>query len=241
MDDFKPRPSSCKEFVSEAQLEERRKRRQEEWEKIRRDDQPLECPEEEYDPRSLYERLQEQKRKREEEFEESKKLKHLIRGLDNDELSFLELVDKSKLEEESLRKKEETDAINELKSAVVVSAREEQEKMREDLKRAIKSSVNQEKLEKPKKSQASLLASVVKPKTDAEKSERTNAVSSKAQSQTIRCIGILPGIVPYYSDSSDSDNSSNSDSDDLQNFKLLPYVRVSDDSGSKNCRNTTRN
>ncbi|OXB76063.1 UNVERIFIED_CONTAM: hypothetical protein H355_000162 [Colinus virginianus] len=59
-----------KRFVSEAELEERRKRRQEEWEKVRKPEDPEECPEEAYDPRSLYERLQEQRERKQQEFEE---------------------------------------------------------------------------------------------------------------------------------------------------------------------------
>ncbi|XP_023285974.1 protein FAM192A-like [Seriola lalandi dorsalis] len=59
-----------RKFVSESELDERRKKRQEEWEKVRKPDDPEEAPEEEYDPRSLFERLQEQKDKKQEEYEE---------------------------------------------------------------------------------------------------------------------------------------------------------------------------
>uniref|UniRef100_A0A673JEB3 Proteasome activator subunit 3 interacting protein 1 n=1 Tax=Sinocyclocheilus rhinocerous TaxID=307959 RepID=A0A673JEB3_9TELE len=59
-----------RKFVSESELDEIRKKRQEEWEKVRKPDDPEEAPEEEYDPRSLYERLQEQKDKKQEEYEE---------------------------------------------------------------------------------------------------------------------------------------------------------------------------
>eukprot|EP00079_Xenopus_tropicalis_P023614 XP_012816063.1 PREDICTED: protein FAM192A isoform X1 [Xenopus tropicalis] len=59
-----------KRFVTESELEERRKKRQEEWEKVRKPEDPEECPEEVYDPRSLYERLQEQKEKKQQEYEE---------------------------------------------------------------------------------------------------------------------------------------------------------------------------
>uniref|UniRef100_A0A8C5EQN6 FAM192A/Fyv6 N-terminal domain-containing protein n=1 Tax=Gouania willdenowi TaxID=441366 RepID=A0A8C5EQN6_GOUWI len=62
-----------RKFVSEAQLDERRKKRQEEWEKVRKPEDPEEAPEEEYDPRSLFERLKEQKDKKQEEFEEQLK------------------------------------------------------------------------------------------------------------------------------------------------------------------------
>uniref|UniRef100_A0AAY5L6P3 FAM192A/Fyv6 N-terminal domain-containing protein n=1 Tax=Esox lucius TaxID=8010 RepID=A0AAY5L6P3_ESOLU len=59
-----------RKFVSEAEIEEKRKLRQEEWEKVRKPEDPEEVPEEEYDGRTLYERLQEQKDKKQEEYEE---------------------------------------------------------------------------------------------------------------------------------------------------------------------------
>uniref|UniRef100_A0A3Q3MQY6 FAM192A/Fyv6 N-terminal domain-containing protein n=1 Tax=Mastacembelus armatus TaxID=205130 RepID=A0A3Q3MQY6_9TELE len=59
-----------RKFVSEAELDEMRKKRQEEWEKVRKPDDPEEVPDEEYDPRSLFDRLQEQKDKKQEEYEE---------------------------------------------------------------------------------------------------------------------------------------------------------------------------
>ncbi|KAK3548841.1 hypothetical protein QTP70_020721 [Hemibagrus guttatus] len=64
-----------RKFVTESELEEKRKRRQEEWEKVRKPDDPEEVPEEEYDPRSLFEKLQEQKDKKQEEYEEQFKFR----------------------------------------------------------------------------------------------------------------------------------------------------------------------
>lgn len=85
-------------FVTETELAEARKKRQEEWEKVRQPDEPLgkivtkntqnltiminldwniwllERPEEPYDGRSLYDRLKEQRDKKDLEFEESHKL-----------------------------------------------------------------------------------------------------------------------------------------------------------------------
>lgn len=90
-------------FVTESELLEARQKRQAEWEKVRQPDQPLgkvientqkqwvlhrfsvdvlfafaplfsEIPEEPYDSRSLYERLKEQKDKKDLEFEETHKL-----------------------------------------------------------------------------------------------------------------------------------------------------------------------
>lgn len=87
-------------FVTESEIAEAREKRQAEWEKVRQADQPLgnhwywnlpqlptsptmfsfrfwiftEMPEEPYDSRSLYERLKEQKDKKDLEFDEAHKL-----------------------------------------------------------------------------------------------------------------------------------------------------------------------
>lgn len=61
-------------FVTESEAAEARKRRQEEWERVRQPDDPMERPEEPYDGRSLYERLKEQKTKKDMEYEEAHKL-----------------------------------------------------------------------------------------------------------------------------------------------------------------------
>jgi len=258
--------SGLRSFVSESQLEERRKRRQEEWEKVRTDDQPLEAPEEVYDSRTLYDRLKEQRIKKDEEFEESKKLKHLIKGLDNDEISFLEMVDNNKIQLETERWKEEVLAIEEYKRAVAHLNSEEQEKRLQEFKYDILLNSRKKKNESnsvspkdnnqnktlKKSSQSALLANVVKKRTHSESSEEkdskkvknssiesdkssdlnkeTNSTSIKSDEsstsaeQTIKCIGVLPGLGFYASsDSSDSENSSNSEyeRDDLNNFKLI--------------------
>uniref|UniRef100_A0A670KBC5 FAM192A/Fyv6 N-terminal domain-containing protein n=1 Tax=Podarcis muralis TaxID=64176 RepID=A0A670KBC5_PODMU len=79
-----------KSFVSGAEIEERRKRRHEEWEKVRKSEDPEECPEEVYNPQSLYKRLQEQKDKKQES-EEQFKFKNMVRGLD-EETKFVDEV-----------------------------------------------------------------------------------------------------------------------------------------------------
>lgn len=61
-------------FISETEIANQRQKRQEEWEKVRTAEQPVEAPEEDYDPRSLFDRLQEQKQKKEFEYEEAHKL-----------------------------------------------------------------------------------------------------------------------------------------------------------------------
>uniref|UniRef100_A0A1B6J2L6 FAM192A/Fyv6 N-terminal domain-containing protein n=1 Tax=Homalodisca liturata TaxID=320908 RepID=A0A1B6J2L6_9HEMI len=106
-------------FISETEIAEKRRIRQEEWEKVRKPDQPLEVPDEEYDHRSLFERLQEQKQRKEFEFEEAHRLKHMIKGLDDDEIEFLDLVDRSKLEEERKKSIEEEREIADFRNKVL--------------------------------------------------------------------------------------------------------------------------
>ncbi|KAJ8042085.1 hypothetical protein HOLleu_13067 [Holothuria leucospilota] len=104
-----------KAFVSEAEIEEKKKKRQEEWEKVRKPDEPEECPEEEYDPRSLYEKLQEQKETKQAEYDEQFKFKNMVRGLDDEESEFLEKVSQKQIEIEESNKKEEKELMSELK------------------------------------------------------------------------------------------------------------------------------
>merc|ERR1711872_73222 len=106
-------------FISEAQVEEKKRIRQENWENTRNEDDPLEAPEEpEFDPRSLYDRLQDQKDKKQAEYEEAHKFKNMVRGLEDDEVDFLELVDRTKLQEEKRVKIEESSAMAEYRKKV---------------------------------------------------------------------------------------------------------------------------
>jgi len=104
-------------FITESEIEQQRQVRQAEWEKVRKPDDPVAAPEEPApDNRSLYDRLQEQKMKKQEEFEESHKLKNLVKGLDDDEADFLEYVDKTKMDLERKKRMEELKELNEFRS-----------------------------------------------------------------------------------------------------------------------------
>lgn len=150
-------------FVSEAELEERRQKRQEEWEKVRKPEDPVDAPEEEYDPRSLFERLQEQKDKKQAEFEETHRLRNMIRGLDDDEVEFLDLVDRTKEEIETQRWKEEFKEIKEFRKAVADLAEQSAEKRFNELKKEATAQLLSTAA--TKKSQSSLLARAVKRKS----------------------------------------------------------------------------
>ncbi|XP_023288186.1 protein FAM192A [Orussus abietinus] len=122
-------------FISEAAIAEQRKLRQEEWDRVRTAEQPTDAPEEPYDPRSLYERLQEQKNKRDIEYEEAHKLKNMIKGLDDDEVEFLDLVDRTKLEEERKKNLEEEKEMRDFKEAVAsLQEKALDEKLKQELK-----------------------------------------------------------------------------------------------------------
>ncbi|XP_042268322.1 PSME3-interacting protein isoform X1 [Thunnus maccoyii] len=162
-----------RKFVSEAELDERRKKRQEEWEKVRKPDDPENAPEEEYDPRSLFERLQEQKDKKQEEFEEQFKFKNMVRGLDDDETSFLDEVSRQQSLVEKQRRDEEKQELLEYRSALAKQAsadgRSEPEK-----KSAPKHSGAEQRTSHL--SQAHLLAGAVKRRSSSQSSD-----SSKKQ------------------------------------------------------------
>ncbi|KAG9325467.1 hypothetical protein KVV02_007498 [Mortierella alpina] len=85
-------------------IEEARKERQEEWKKAydNKENPPPIQEEVPYDPRTLYERLQEQKQKKDDAFAEATKFGNLIHRIDNDEFDFL-----STLENEEAQKKRE--------------------------------------------------------------------------------------------------------------------------------------
>ena len=96
-------------FVTETEIEEKKRVRQEEWDKVRKPDDPEAAPEEPVDNRSycdrkvyfivhlnfrsLWERLEEQKQKKQMDWDEEHKFKNQIRGLNDDEVDFLDKID----------------------------------------------------------------------------------------------------------------------------------------------------
>ncbi|EZA55892.1 hypothetical protein X777_04111 [Ooceraea biroi] len=206
-------------FISEAEITEQRRMRQEEWERVRTADQPLEAPEETYDPRSLYERLQEQKNKRDIEYEEA----HKLSRLDDDEVEFLDLVDRTKMEEERKKNLEEEKEMRDFKAAVA-SLQEQKlnEKLKQELKNPHVSSKREahkgikrktslsesEPTAKEMKTSSEATSDVVPP--DADKQNDKNVLNKVSQGTGLKCIGILPGLGTY-EDSSDSDCTSDTD------------------------------
>ncbi|GAA5944687.1 PSME3-interacting protein [Sporobolomyces koalae] len=96
--------SVASRFVSSTELEQAAARRAEEWKQAyaRIGEEPPKPQEDEvYDGRSLWEKLQENKSKKQEAFEEQLKFKNHFRALDEEEISFLDsMIDENNDEEQ---------------------------------------------------------------------------------------------------------------------------------------------
>ncbi|XP_067633663.1 PSME3-interacting protein [Eurosta solidaginis] len=230
-------------FVTEKEAEEERQRRQEEWEKVRTPDQPLERPEEPYDGRSLFDRLKEQKMKKDMEYEEAHKLKNLIRGLDDEEVQFLELIDQNKIDAEKKQLQEERKELQEFRDRVATLQEESADKK---LQSEIKTS-RVSKIVTARPTQKSLLGVGIKRKVNGEPTTSSNSTDNKKYDGDIvvedkqinllpniktnqfdkgqlKCMAILPGIGPY-AESSDSEMSSGSE-DEPENDNHNKYDLV---------------
>jgi len=193
-------------FETESEIEQRRQKRQEEWEKVRTADQPEDAPEEPYDGRSLYERLKEQKDAKDLEFEESRKFKNMIRGLDDDEVDFVSEIENRKLNEERKLREEEYKEIQDYRAKVA----ELQELSSEQKLNNVASSVKQKpKDSTPRTSQKAILSAIVKRKCDVSNSvdEPPQKLLQIQRPSALKVVAVLPGIGNYKS-SDESDGSS---------------------------------
>ncbi|KAJ9117829.1 hypothetical protein QFC20_000109 [Naganishia adeliensis] len=98
-------------FVSQNELDEAKKRKDEEWKAAYArlgQEPPPQQEETEYDPRSLYERLSTQKETKKEEWDAKMRMANQFRGLEADELQFLD--ETGRVERERQRKVEMQDA-----------------------------------------------------------------------------------------------------------------------------------
>ncbi|KAJ2809466.1 hypothetical protein H4R20_000086 [Coemansia guatemalensis] len=106
-------------FISESSIEEARKEREEAWKKAyEAGTAPTPAPNTDYDPRTLYERLQEQRSKKEDAYAESRRFANQIRKLDTDEIEFLDTVDELERKKQNEQKQSELLALAEFNSKV---------------------------------------------------------------------------------------------------------------------------
>ena len=99
-------------FETESEIAAKKKARQDEWDRVRKPEDPEKAPEPEpQDNRSLFARLEEQRVAKQDEWDEAHKLKNQIRGIDDDEADFLDTVDNIRAAAESKRRKEDEQAL----------------------------------------------------------------------------------------------------------------------------------
>lgn len=85
------------------------------------------------DTRSLFERLQEEKNKKKEAVDESQKLSNLVTTLDEDDINYLNEVEKNKREEEIKKRLEVYDALEAKKRLKEEKLQDEEQKMKASL------------------------------------------------------------------------------------------------------------
>ncbi|VDN58314.1 unnamed protein product [Dracunculus medinensis] len=217
-------------FISEKNAEEVRKKRQEEWEKVRKANDPVvksfllsEVPEE--DHRSLYERLKEVRDKKQAEYDEEHKFKNMIRGLDSEECEFLSSFENMKEKEDKKKKQEEAAVLSEFERARCRTIPDDKVPSVSRLRfKAVRDGPP-----RPNR-QAELLKGAIKRKSiteDYENGSKKTLMSIRSQiiatrPTAMKVVGMLPGIANYASSSSNSD--SDNDSDYSGDLPVLPAL-----------------
>ncbi|CDW56710.1 NEFA-interacting nuclear protein NIP30 [Trichuris trichiura] len=237
--------SEFRNFVSEFEIDQEKKRRQEEWERVRRPDQPREAPEPEVDTRPLYVRLREQREKAQLEFDEAMKLKHSVRGLDDDELEFIEQVDRIRSEMDRKIRSEEQEVIQAVRQAMVspVSNVSNVSVGNACPKRAASNKVQSK--------QATLLAGAIRRKVDGQKPVRnkSSVATEEHASASISTDGktscnepvkdLQAGSHHKHSSPEKTDSSSVPSSEDKSDLQF-PYSNHADVESSRNDRGRKR-
>ncbi|KAG8906195.1 hypothetical protein FRB99_007411 [Tulasnella sp. 403] len=111
-------------FVSEADIDAAKATREAEWKAAyaRIGQEPPPRPIEDYDGRSLFERLQEQKTMKQEQWDEKMKLSNQFRGIDEEDSAFLVAMQSEKLQAEKLLKQEEAEQVAMFRAGVAKRA-----------------------------------------------------------------------------------------------------------------------
>lgn len=244
---------TLKKFESQGEIDEKKRKRQEEWEKVRKPEDPVEAPEAPVDNRSLFERLEEQKLKKQEEIDEQFALKNQVKGLDEDETEFLDFVADRQMEILRNRKQEESDILSEMKDAQVQQVVDKTTENKQEEKKNRPTVATSHR-----KSQMALLAKAVKRKgsedsTVAKKAKEETVESkdktseskvpstSQSKSSNIRplpvatskvpiskVIAVRPAALPYMQQYEDSSDSISSSSDSEPEFSLAARPSVSE-------------
>ena len=155
------------------------------------------------DHRSLFERLEENKRAKDAEYAQQHDIKNVVRGIDDDEAAFLDKVDEIKSVAELERIREERKELEEYKKMQEKLMEEnEQKRLKNDV---VTAKTNQAKIvDQPKKTQSKLLSGVLVRKRSASNNTTMEAKSSPLE-PVPKKPSALAGLGDYGSSSDDSD------------------------------------
>uniref|UniRef100_A0A8R1DXG9 FAM192A_Fyv6_N domain-containing protein n=2 Tax=Caenorhabditis japonica TaxID=281687 RepID=A0A8R1DXG9_CAEJA len=205
-------------FVTTKELGDEKQARQEAWEKARKPTDATLAPEPEYCNKTLFDQLKDNKDAKQLEIDEAKKLKNMVRGIDEDESVFLSDLDTSKRVVKMQMKKEEQEVIKEMVVTQTLAAKQQL-----DQKFALKPSTSTG-VAPPKSKQAAFLSTAIKRKSTSaapeDKKEDVPAKIPKPDEPTIQKIGALQALCDY-APSSDSEGSDSDDSDDVETLPIL--------------------
>merc|ERR1712150_74155 len=191
---------------TETEVEEKKRVRQEEGERVRKPEDPETVPEEPVDSRSLWERLNEQKQKKQDDWDEEHKFKNQFRGLNDDEVDFLDKIDNVRANVERNKFLEEQKELEDFER-MQQESREKELKERLELEKKVprKAAVMTAPSGSSKRSsQLKLLAGAVKRKTGSDDLESKKIkTQDKSEAESRSRPGLL-GLAAYGSDDSDS-------------------------------------
>ncbi len=161
---------------------------------MRKPEEPVQAPEEPIDSRSLFERLEENKRKKQEEWDAEHDIKNVVRGIDDDEAAFLDKVDDVRTEMELKRIKEErTELENYRKMKDKLFDEEEQRRLKSELLISSSNGKREQRVKTEKKQAKLLLGAVVKKRPNTEQSDSKQPEKKQAK------LGALAGLGEYSS------------------------------------------
>ncbi|KAG8930098.1 hypothetical protein FRC03_012560 [Tulasnella sp. 419] len=187
MDDLPPLTSGSvsSRFVSQGEIDAANANRDAAWKAAyaRLGQEPPPKPVEDYDGRSLYDRLQEQKTKKQDEWDQKMKLGNQFRGIDEEETAFLASVQDQKLREEHSRKLQDAEEVRLFKEATMNKAESVATSTKTPSNTTAKPQAPKPSVGK-KKDQKALLKAIVRKKDKGKSSSSSNQSTSSTKKAT---------------------------------------------------------
>ncbi|PVD20853.1 hypothetical protein C0Q70_19014 [Pomacea canaliculata] len=207
-----------KKFESQNEVDEKRRLKQEQWEKTRKPDDPEECPEEE--TRTLYQQLQDNKEIKEREYEEQNRLLVFFNSLH--EAASKRTTEKSAPATESKK-------LSSVSGTALINKKSQQSLLLGAIKRKSVDKMEDTKRQKQSKDEAlsNEILSEATPNLDITPNTDKLMALIDPSAQVAQVAGILPGIGVYDVNTSDSESSSaESDIEDYMVTRKIVYAKV---------------